>query len=479
MNNLKSACVQNSERYWPQSFGVVAGAALFASLFLLPTARGELVVGSTSDAPAAVATEQYSAIQDEGSQPQFEDRESTREALTVSDKVRVTQQSVQPVQPVLIQQPPVLPVQYIQVAPPQQIAQESVAVTSAASVGPESFSRTELMRERRAREEVKNEDTLQERLEELRLIDEKKRAEQVLGLVPGAPAPVAIQAPAAPALVEQQVVVPVTERPGQVVEPMLVASASPLVMGSSSVTAFSGDDSDQAIVYIQPRGGLSNINQSEAYQVEGRYSAGVGLGVSVSDNLSFELGYDYHEYAVALNSATAMGLGAYLNPYGISSPNQANRTGALKQNTVEAGLKLHFLGPNARLRPFIGGGAAYSKSFLNYDQRILNLMRNTYSPSLQDYEVSQFLGQASAGFDVRLSRSVSVGAVFKYYTVLNSRQNQDLNNQALYGYSPAASAYGVYGSPYTSISDADKQFVGGSLAELSFYSVLGGVTFTF
>ena len=77
----------------------------------------------------------------------------------------------------------------VQVAPPApQMAQESQPEV-------QSLSKTELMRRERTREELKNEDILQERLEELRLRDEKRRTDQLLGTTsqdPNAPvAPIA------------------------------------------------------------------------------------------------------------------------------------------------------------------------------------------------------------------------------------------------------------------------------------------------
>jgi hypothetical protein len=188
---------------------------------------------------------------------------------------------------------------------------------------------------------------------------------------------------------------------------------------------------------------------------------------------------------VALNSATALGLTPILGAGGYGfNYNQNNSTGALKQNVVDAGIKVHLLGRQSKLRPYIGGGAGYSRSYLNYDPRIVDFLRNAGYGVSPDYDMTQFLANASAGVELQLSKSVVVGLSYKYFTVLSSRQNQELYNPALYGSYPGALyGYGGYGygglAGAGSLADLDKQYVGGSLADTSFYSVLGTVSFSF
>ena len=126
-------------------------------------------------------------------------------------------------------------------------------------------------------------------------------------------------------------------------------------------------------------------------------------------------------------------------------------------------------------RPYLGGGGAYAKSFINYDQRIINALWSSGLQSLaSDYTLDSFLGYVTGGLDVRLTKSISVGANTRYYAVLSSRENQSLNNAALSGYYPGYYGYGVYYS-----ADADKQILGGTMSRAAFYSVTGEVTFTF
>jgi hypothetical protein len=137
----------------------------------------------------------------------------------------------------------------------------------------------------------------------------------------------------------------------------------------------------------------------------------------------------------------------------------------------DTGLKLHFLGPDAKLRPFIAGGGAYSKSFMNFSSRIISSQKQYGWGTSPDFDSSSFLGYLSAGFDVRISRSISIGTLFRYYTVLTSREsNVNLFNPSAYGYAPVYSSYGVYD---------ERQVVGGVLSRAGFYSVLAGVSFSF
>ena len=307
------------------------------------------------------------------------------------------------------------------------------------------------------------------------------------------PAPTALQgsatAPMPAQMTEEVVSVPVTERPGQ---PALVpASAQRRTAGAqqaamveasesaefeqdsgsrSRAQAYASLDDEKTTVRIAPRAGLANMSGEGNLKVNSRYSAGLALSVDASDNMAFEVGYTYNEFGIELAQP-----GLY-NP----SPTGNYETRALKQNVIDAGLKFYLLGPSSKLRPFVGGGAAYSKSYLNYDQQYSQYL-NQLSPQgqgIRDYEMSSYLGYLTTGFDVRISKSVSIGTLFKYYTVLSSRENASLPYQAFYG----AQGNGLssnYGLQNYNGTDAGNQYAGASLARSSFYSILAGVTFTF
>jgi hypothetical protein len=261
----------------------------------------------------------------------------------------------------------------------------------------------------------------------------------------------------------------------------VLASQEVMTVSQASVsTAVDSSSGEKTSFQVQPRAGIANLSGVSYYDIRPHYSAGIGLGVGISNHVTFDAGFQFSEYGVAMNSSNPY-IANYQAWAATQGYNSTFESVAMKQNIVDAGFKVHVLGSEARLRPFLGGGAAYSKSFVNYDSRILAILNQSGLQQLgRDYEISSYMGYLSTGLDVRVTSSISVGATFKYYRVLSARENQKFNNAAMsnpYG----ASAYGYvpYGSYYNSLQDTDKQMVGGSLAQSSVYSILGGVTFTF
>lgn len=420
--------------YDPKSLGAAFGAGLLATVAMLPQAKGELVFENdvkSMQVPAAAAPVA----------PRTEERESLRQVLSVSEK-----------------------------APqPAAVSNSAAPVTEV-----QNFSKTELMRRERVREEVKNEDVLQERLEELRLRDEQRRTEQLLGVASAH----SVTASAAPLPVkEERISAPVTEVPAT-----RAVAAGETIAVAGPVDAV--EKPEKLIVSISPRAGISSMMGNSGFDIRPNYAAGVAVGLGVSDNLTFEAGYTYGEYGVAVNSTnpTVQYLQNYFNAQGGYLRNFETQT--MRQNIVDAGLKVHFLGPEARLRPFFGAGAAYSKSYLNYAQSYLTMLNQMGMGQLsRDYEVDSYQGYLSTGLDVRVSKNISIGATFKYHTVLSARENQPLYYSGFSGSSVSApyygSPYGAYNAGYNGTLDYDKMAVGGSLARTSFYTVLAGVTFTF
>jgi hypothetical protein len=373
-----------------------------------------------------------------------------------------------------------------------------------------NMNKAELMRRERVRTELRNEDALQERLEELRLRDEKRRTDQILG-VSGAtgaesstgPASVNMPAPlygnaAAPTgnqpLQEQAVTAPVTERPGQSARaPQMQAPAQGVtaatggvqLAGISSVnmadqpanasTMTASMDlerpKDKSTFYISPRAGLGGMSSDSGYTVNPRFAGGVAAGVATTDYLSFEVGYTYAEYGVGIASGNPFVQQLQMSQYQYGYNGNNSSTLTMKQNVIDAGMKLHLLDPSSRVRPFIGGGAAWSKGYINYDQRILSMLQQNpgfaNSPLTSDYEMTSYLGYISGGLDVKMNQSISVGVMAKYYAVLSSSENSNLLNYAFYnGYNPVAQT-------------PEKQYVGGTMGKANFYNILGSVSFAF
>ncbi|MFL5812895.1 MAG: hypothetical protein ACJ763_04910 [Bdellovibrionia bacterium] len=479
-------------------------AGLLASITWLPqAARGELVY---EDNPAASAA----APADAG---RVEERGVLRQALGTAERARDTRQAAQyaaPVQPqaVAVQAPAPVTV----VSQPQVIAAPQAAVVAEAA--PEQYAaparqgdsvedirhmnKSELMRRERVRAELRNEDALQERLEELRLRDEKRRTDQILGVSGATGATgaegsgVNMPAPLYGGVQEQAVSAPVTDRPGEAPRsPQMVAPAQAVaapsggvqLAGISSVNA--ADQSaypsamtasvdldkpkDKSTFYVSPRAGLGGMSSPDGYEVNPRFAGGVAVGVATSEYLSFELGYTYAEYGVGIgsNNPYVQQYLMYQAQYGNS---QNLNTLAMKQNVIDAGIKLHLLESASRVRPFLGGGAGWSKSFINYDQKILSAMKqNPYlanSPAVSDYEVTSYLGYISTGVDVKMTQNVSLDIMARYYAVLSSNESSNMNN------------YMFFNPGYAGQSQ-EKQVVGGSMSTKSFFTIMGGVTFAF
>jgi outer membrane protein W len=339
------------------------------------------------------------------------------------------------------------------------------------------------MRRERTRTELKNEDLLQERLEELRLRDEKRRTDQLLG-AEGAGAAAGQQLGgtanmnvAPDALSVQGVVAPVTDHPGEVLNapvptaaqgqaqgPNVAAyTASPYtpaaqaqIAGGQSITAqqaVPSADSDHTKFTISPRAGVSIMNVDNAFTVSGKGAAGVGLGMGVTDSLSVEVGYTYAEYGIGLANS------AYIQQMYTGTSD----TYDLKQNIFDIGLKMDLLSSDSRFRPYIGGGAAYSKGYLNYPTSVTQMYQAYNANFSPDFESSDFLGYLSAGFDAQVSKTVAVGLNFRYYKVFSDSENENL----------------TYGSFYSGGVDPGKLMTGTQLAQSSFYSILGNVSFSF
>ena len=422
----------------PKNWGALIGAGVLATLAVLPEAHAELIYDDQIQQQPAAAPAAPAA--------RVEDRETTRQVIRTSQKAEAT-----------LQQAPQVVSQPIMLMPATQPAVSTPPVTAEI----QNLSKSELMRRERMREEMKNEDVLQERLEALRLKDEQKRSDQILAM----PATNAV-APATATLPMKEEVISQGMAPTAVV----VASATPVksdqISTAQAASVTSADASTSApaekktTMIIAPRGGLTEINATSQFNISPRFTAGLGLAVAASDNVIMEVGYSYSEFGVSNNS---IGASTYVQP---GLPNNAFQSLVMKQNVFDLGLKVYILGADSKIRPFIGGGGAYAKTFVNYDPTITNFYNSVGQTQMtQDVQLASFLGYLSTGIDVQVTKSVSVGAMFKYYQVLSST-NQYQNPTSPYGYA------GGY-SP-----DMDKQMLGSSVQNSSFHTITAGVNFS-
>ncbi len=447
-------------------------------------ARAELVYENEPQRQAAVAA-------------RVDDREATRQVLTNSERAQ-TVRAVAPPTVIQVQAPtPVYQQQiaqpapqqapapvYIAAAPTQQPAPQVQYVEAPAVEGTHATA-SELTRRSRVREELRNEDILSQRLEELRLKEEKQRTDYLLGLkgqelqkeVPAnniAPEPPKVEVIAAP-LTEQRL--------ADKMNPPAPALASDGALNASTASA---KDGDKLQISIRPRFGLLNMLGSSTYTVSPRFATGAAVGLGLADNLAIEAGFTYAEMGVTMNST---------NPYVIAYQTWSNSMGntssfenaAMKQNVFDVSIKYYLANAEARLRPYVGAGGAYSLGYINYDSKILDYMaRSGYGTMAGDYQLSSYLGMLSAGMDVRITKNLSIGADAKYYKVLSSRQSQSATASTTGAQYGAYSGYSYYpgyyaANPYASAlsPDVDKQNLSSSFSQMSFYSIMAAMSFTF
>jgi opacity protein-like surface antigen len=320
--------------------------------------------------------------------------------------------------------------------------------------------KSELVRRKRMREEMKNEDLLQQRLEELRLRDEEKRTKKVLrntGLEEEdseeVEAKKASDKKAAAALkkaseaeleLEEEIVAAPANEPKMVpvyqmspapaggaglsdqvryqqssaAPAYLTVPPAPTGAQSVAVTDATKPADKKYGMSITPRFGFTSIGNRD-FQFSPRFSAGVGLGFDVSENVGIEFGYTYSEVGIRNQNTlynTNFGTGDELN---------------YKQNIFDAGMKLYFLDTSSKIRPYVGAGMGYSMGYINYSDRIQQINR-LYGFNTTDYELKSFIGMISAGLDLKVADKVSIGGSFKYLRPLSSSEGDALNTGYFY-----------------------------------------------
>lgn len=337
------------------------------------------------------------------------------------------------------------------------------------SEGRKDPSRADLLRRKRIREEVQNEDKLQARLEELRLKEEQERAVLVDNLESSKHTETKVA-----------VMLPGTTT-GAPIYPDGAPVGSYVAQHSSNRNNYSGS------IGVSPRLGMAGLTGVQRYDVNVNFATGIGVDVTLDEHFSMEVGWTFSQYGLNLNSADPFV--RYLNAYNTYS-NKNFETLRFNQNIFDLGFKAHLLDTYSTFRPFIGMGGAFAKGFVNYNKKILRqLERDDYyrlSGGTQDYELSQWLGYVQAGIDIQVNDSIAVGAVFKFYKVLTSDEKGKINNYAFcnggcYGNGPNymyPSPYSYY-DPYQGSSGTqfDKEMASGSLADANFWQALMTVTF--
>ena len=384
---------------------------------------------------------------------------------------------------VVLAQPAVAPVVLQQAPAITQPVQQMVAVTDGADAT--RLTRTELLRRERMRSELKNEDALKSRLEELRIRDERRRLSEINNIIPqqnlqGSPVQGYGQATAG--YMQQPQVVAAPANSGTTTQDVIVTTHSSMSDNGDSVIEQSTEYNQSSKITMSPQIGGAGFAGTEdmGLEISSRFSLGASLNMEIARNLTIEGGYSYNEYGIALgNSPTMSQTYGYMNGgnnYGYNNNNYYNQenmeTLALKQHVFDMGLKMHLMNRASTFRPYVGLGAAYAKGAVNYDDRILKYMQGFGNNQATDnYSSTSWHATLSTGFDIKFSQKVALGLNFKYFKELKSSQNNSLNAYGFYGYNP--SSYGGFAG-----SSNQKVMVGDELARANFYKMSVGINFS-
>lgn len=332
----------------------------------------------------------------------------------------------------------------------------------------ENLTKSEMMRRQRLREELKNEDLLTTKLEELRLQDEVRRTNEILGS----------------GINKQEVVVePVKEeRIGSAaMQPVAAPGTNPQLAAvglngaPNALTAdaeVSAEDEDKnSRISIMPRGGMSGIAGS-MYDMESRYSFGLTLSADIGDHLAFTAGYTYSAYSIGAGSTLA-----FMNP-------QFMKRIELNDNVIDLGARGHLFGIKSKVRPFVGGGFAYRRGYVNYDSDTRNRIRQYEAYGAQDVDISGFSSYLELGVEFKLTKAISVVGLGRYFHLLSFRQSSQVNPNAFYSgnaYNPyygAATAGPMGFSPF-GYNDGSRERAGEDLARSNFFQIMAGVSVSF
>ena len=168
-------------------------------------------------------------------------------------------------------------------------------------------------------------------------------------------------------------------------------------------------------LYLSPVAGIASVMGNATVDVAPQYAFGARAGLLVSDSILVEGGYTY----------SLMNTSAPLS--GMLSGTVPNNVLALKQNAMDAGVKLFFLGRDSRFRPFVGAGLGYTTSALSYAQTYTGGASSQYST---DFMIHQFQGAGQLGAEFAFTRNIVATAAFKLSGVITSSDSMSDANAA-------------------------------------------------
>lgn len=279
--------------------------------------------------------------------------------------------------------------QTVQIAQPQiQIYKQPTTVIEAS---PLTESNAEKMRRARQESELLTEQKIVEKLESSRMEDEKKRAEVLFGdkfnQMNGGVS-------TAQNTTQQQAVVV----PAATVVPAMDKDSVRNEVSAALEDLKAKDKKEDRKSFFSVSGGLGDYNTVK--NVRGNYALGFSIGQSINDRLLVEGGFQFSNFEVEqVYDAT------YLGYPRITSMDVYQGSLALKYQIL-----------NGVLRPVVGGIAAYS--YRTFQDTQFGAIGNNAQAHAIDLGLS-------AGADVVVSESFSLGLEYRYMMNVTSRVQND------------------------------------------------------
>lgn len=323
--------------------------------------------------------------------------------------------------------------QAVQTSAPAASVQPATVVEAA----PVSESKAESLRKARQGAEISTEQKIVEKLEESRLKEEQDRADRLFGNKldssaqkqldeaakaqsqgPVAPAPVVAPVAPAPAQVtiEKVEIIQPAPVPAPEIKSVEVVkeTPAPAPAAAASISASQADveedETPSQKYYVSAALGAVNYDASN---VKGNFGGGVSVGMLVNERSSVELGFLYSN--------------AFIDTFW-----EAPIYREMDQYDISFSAKYNIL--TGRIRPYVGGGAAYI--IRNYQQRLPMLNANGTVSSVagpsEDQTDSVNL-MLMAGADFQVSETISIGAGVDYSTNIMNRSEINFQN---YGINP-------------------------------------------
>jgi hypothetical protein len=282
------------------------------------------------------------------------------------------------------------------------------------------------------------------------------------------------------------VAAPVQQYPQEYAQPVQPTTSGrrPPMVYSTTTDPMSGSVMAEAETNSPPKGNFTlspnfggAFMSNKVYDIDTGTAVGFTADIGIDDNLALNVGYTYAKFDIGLAQGGQAFNGFnnyYQTQFSYNNYLTNNNTNRLEyiQNIIDLGIKYKLFDSSSRFRPYLGGGAAYSKGFLNYSQQLLNSTQgnafNYNNGALQDYEISSWAAYVQLGMLLNFSDMFGIGLNYKYFKVLSYSEERRINNYAFVG-----NNFGLGAAP------TEKDFVSGSLAGEDFHTLNLSLNLTF